>query len=355
MLGSRSFRILILSLFLGQLVYANIPEGPVNKGEGGIVATDDKQKTSVWKNMRLYYGKVQEFAKTYINALNSVSDLLYGTYAMLKKWEDVSQKAVWLATNNPFDGSGLVDRIENAEGWFRESDRLFYVGIPTAMASSKNLSTQSKETVAQLRNLGKATTNIAKGYAESYQKAYLQNRSIKKNPVKDNVVIMSIEEEAVQNQIRQNAAAMAELHQQTLILQQEDAINQAVGKDVYEMVNCADEKVCGGMATRSDAESRMGMLDQRRAMLARMLGEQSANVVLQEVLKRTQIYVTQGVTVTAFLGPLIEFQKQLCEYNGLSNRKTLMTSYQWNNLYPTAYQYDGIRYVPNVHFYDDYN
>lgn len=354
-MGSRFFRCFILAIFLGHLAYADIPEGPVKKGDGGVVATDDKQKKSIWKNMKLYYNKAKEFASTYIDALNSVSDLLYGTYAMLKKWEDVSKKAVWLASNNPFDGSGLVDRIENAEGWFRESDQMFYEGIPSAMASSKSLSLQTTETIASLRNLGQVAANIANGSAEAYRTAYLENRLIQKNKVKGGRILMSPEEEAIQNQIVQNANAMAELHQQTQILQQEDAVNQAVGKDIYEMVNCADPNVCGGMATRTDAENRMGMLDQRKAMLARLMGEQSTGLILQEILKRSQVYVTQGVTVTAFLGPLIEFQQKLCDYNNLPGIRTNMASYRWNSLYPKAYKYDGVQYVPDVNFYDDYN
>lgn len=348
--------IIVLFGFMAKNVFPSAPEGPTGSGTSGLLIEDDKNKKSIWKNLWTYYKKTREWAQNYIYAINSVSDLLYGTYSMLKKWEDISKKAVWLATNNPFDGNGIQDRIENAENWFRTSDELFFKDVPSAMKEREMLTKQKNAMVAAFRAGGVAGVGSAsaQAYAESYQKGYLTERGLQKNGAKDGRKFLSPEEEALQQLIEQNAAAMAKQHEQTKLLQQEDAVNQAVGQDVYEMVNCADDKVCGGIAERSDAENRMGMLDQRRALLARRQSEASTTMRLQDILAATQIYVTQGVITTAYLGALLKFQTRFCDANNLAESKSNLPTYEWGALYPSAYKYNGKIYGPDIHYYDSY-
>lgn len=332
------------------------PEGPTPDGTDGILLEDDKNKTTIWQNLWKYYKKSREWATTYINSLNAVSDLLYGTYSMLKKWEDISKKVAWLTSNNPFDGDGIVGKIENAESWFRTSDELFFEDVPTAMAQREMLSKQQAALIKSFRE-GKDPTEASlasKEYGERYREAYLRDRGIQKAPEKNGRIFLSPEEEMLQNIIKQNATGMAKLHSMSIQLQQEDAAVTAVSQDVYELVNCQDEKICGGLAQRADAENRMGMLDQRRIQLATKQAEYSTEIKLQDVLSATQVYITQGVTTTAYLGALVHFQKAFCDANGLSDEKLEMESYRWGSLYPRAYQYDGKIYGPDVHYYDLY-
>lgn len=333
------------------------PEGPVKStGMTDIMLNDDKHKTSMWKNLFSYYKKTREWAKTYVTAVNAVSDLLYSTYAMLKKWEDISKKAEWLMSNNPFEGEGVVDRVENAENWFRTSDELLFVDVPSAMKQRQMLSAQKEALIASFRAGGDATvgSGAAQAYSESYQEGYLKERGLRPSPGKDGRAFLTPEEVMLQQLIAQNAHDMAEQHQQTMLLQQEDAANQAVAMDVYEMANCLDDNICGGMTERSDAENRMGMMDQRRAILAKRQGEASTKVLLQDLLSATQTYVSQGVMTTAYLGGLIRFQKDLCEANGMTDAIVSMPSYKWEALYPSAYSYNGKVYGPDVHYYDLY-
>lgn len=346
-----------LAIILASRVVAGPPSGPVKEtGLSDITLSDDKHKTSMWKNLFSYYKKCREWAKTYVTAVNAVSDLLYSTYAMLKKWEDISKKAEWLMSTNPFDGKGVVDRVENAENWFRTSDELFFVDIPTAMKQRKMLSAQKDALIASFRAGGDATigSSVAQGYAEDYQKGYLKERGLQPSPGKDGRAFLTPEEVMLQQLITQNAHDMAQQHEQTMLLQQEDAANQAVAMDVYEMANCLDDKICGGMTERSDAENRMGMMDQRRALLAKRQGEASTKVLLQDLLSATQTYVSQGVMTTAYLGGVIRFQKELCTANGMTDDIVDMPSYKWEALYPSAYKYSGKVYGPDVHYYDLY-
>lgn len=345
----------------GRLLLASIVAGPpagpeTATGVTDIMLNDDKNKTSVWKNLFSYYKKTREWAKTYVTAVNAVSDLLYSTYSMLKKWEDISKKTEWLMSTNPFTGEGIVDRVENAENWFRTSDELLFVDVPSAMKMRKMLSQQKDALISSFRAGGDATVGsaAAQGYAESYQKGYLEERGLQPSPAKDGRAFLTPEEVMLQQLIVQNAHDMAQQHEQTMLLQQEDAANQAVAMDVYEMANCMDEQVCGGITQRSDAENRMGMMDQRRALLAKRQAEASTKVVLQDVLAATQVYVSQGVMTTAYLGGLIRFQKELCEANGMTDAILKLPSYKWQALYPSAYKYDGKVYGPDVHYYDLY-
>lgn len=367
---SRLFAFLALILFLPtvshsrsvllvpgvEVVFSGPPEGPDKSGPGGVSMNDDGNKTSIWKNLWIYYKKCREWAKTYVMGLNAVSDLLYGTYEMLKKWEDIAKKVEFLTSTNPFDGKGVVDRVENAEMWFRTSDELFFEDIPTAMKKRQMLSKQASSLVGMFRGGANAIvgSNEAQAYAESYRKGYLASRSIHRTPGKDGRVFMSAEDEMLQQLITRNADVMARLHEQSMLLQQEDAVSKSVGMDLYEMVNCTDAAICGGISERSDAENRLSILDQRRSQLARRQSEYTTSLKLQDILSATQVYVTQGVVTTAYLGALIRFQKELCDANGLTSEKLTMPSYKWGALYPHAYQYTGKIYGPDIHYYDSY-
>lgn len=158
-ISSHSTTTALVEIF--QAIHSGPPAGPEPSGTSGILLEDDKNKTSIWKNLWSYYKKCKEWAKTYVSSLNAVSDLLYGTYEMLKKWEDISKKVEFLTSTNPFDGSGVVDRIENAEGWFRTSDQLFFEDVPTAMKKREMLSKQANALVGSFRGGSNATIGSA--------------------------------------------------------------------------------------------------------------------------------------------------------------------------------------------------
>lgn len=307
---------------------------------------DSKNKSNILKSLGAWYRKAKEYAKTYTNTVNSVSELLYSSYCLLAKWEEISNETAWLLSTNPFEAKGFEKKVENLEQWMVVSDKVLFEDIPAANQLQDNVGKSSTKMVDAFRNAFIDISGEPQKRKELVRNQYLAHFKQTYTPMEANGkkrIVLTRGMERGQQAMIASAERNAEQAAMDEILAQHNASIVAIGQDVAEDLQTPITPT--GLQERTDMEIREGLLASKNVQYANRQSIGTNEALIAQNLYQIDNYHRAAELTTAWIGGLMIYADVARKLYPAYKLQLAYVPSQWspgpNGKYTNAYRYEN--------------
>lgn len=306
---------------------------------------DSKNKSNIIQSLLAWYRKGKEYAKTYTQTVNSVSELLYSSYCLLAKWEEISNETAWLLSTNPFEAQGFEKKVENLENWMTVSDKILFRDIPQINQLQDNVGESRAKMVHAFRNAFGVIDTSALARKAFVRRQYLTHFKETYTPMEASGhrrIVLTRGMERGQQLTMSNAERNAEQAAMDEILAQHNASILAIGQDVSE--DLQTPKSPTGLQERTDMEIREGLLASKNVQYANRQSIGTNEALIAQNLYQIDNYHRSAELTTAWIGALMVYADAARQLYPQYKLQVAYIPSNWrpstNGNYTNAYQYD---------------